>query len=159
MRPRAQRADLTLPQQLVLLRSNPICAGSGAVRRGHLHWRCCIQPSPLGRDYYILISYADGGSPNVMVTAPDLEALAAGRPLPHVYHDPLRLCLSLPGSGQWTPSKRIDRTIVPWTYLWLYYFEEWLGSDEWKGGGEHPTNTPSGDRKSRQLRRRLEAPT
>ena len=33
---------------------------------------------------------------------------------------------------------RIDQTIVPWTALWLFYFEEWLFSDEWKGGGEHP---------------------
>jgi hypothetical protein len=33
---------------------------------------------------------------------------------------------------------RIDDTIVPWVYLWLAYFEEWLWSDDWKGGGEHP---------------------
>ena len=139
MWPGAPRTGLTLPQQLVLLRSNRICAGTGAVRRGRLCWRCRVRPSPLGRDYDILISYADGGSPDVIIEAPDLEALADGRQLPHVYHDPLRLCLSLPGSGQWTPAKRIDRTIVPWTCLWLYFFEEWLASDEWKGEGEHPT--------------------
>ena len=33
---------------------------------------------------------------------------------------------------------RIDQTIVPWTILWLFYFEEWLDSNEWKGGGVHP---------------------
>jgi hypothetical protein len=33
---------------------------------------------------------------------------------------------------------RIDQTIVPWAALWLFYFEEWLSSDQWKGGGEHP---------------------
>jgi hypothetical protein len=27
---------------------------------------------------------------------------------------------------------------VPWTALWLFYFEEWLTSDDWKGGGIHP---------------------
>ena len=27
------------------------------------------------------------------------------------------------------------QTIVPWTALWLFYFEEWLTSDDWKGGG------------------------
>ena len=32
----------------------------------------------------------------------------------------------------------ISGTIVPWTILWLFYFEEWLMSDEWKGGGVHP---------------------
>lgn len=28
--------------------------------------------------------------------------------------------------------------IVPWTSLWLYFFEDWLATDEWKGGGKHP---------------------
>jgi hypothetical protein len=33
---------------------------------------------------------------------------------------------------------RLDLTVVPWTALWLFYFEEWLASDDWKGGGMHP---------------------
>jgi hypothetical protein len=33
---------------------------------------------------------------------------------------------------------RIDQTFVPWVATWLFYFEEWLASDDWKGGGEHP---------------------
>jgi len=33
---------------------------------------------------------------------------------------------------------RLDQTIVPWTSLWLFHLEEWLSSDDWKGGGEHP---------------------
>jgi hypothetical protein len=36
---------------------------------------------------------------------------------------------------------RIDQTIVPWTAVWLFYFEEWLTSDEWKGGGVHLGDT------------------
>jgi hypothetical protein len=35
---------------------------------------------------------------------------------------------------------RIDLTFVPWTATWLYYFEKWLVSDDWKGGGEHPSD-------------------
>ena len=38
-----------------------------------------------------------------------------------------------------SPSTRISETIVPWTFLWLWYFEEWLASDVWKGGGVHPS--------------------
>jgi hypothetical protein len=37
----------------------------------------------------------------------------------------------------------IDKTIVPWCYLWLFYFEDWLATGEWKGGGIHP-ETPDG---------------
>jgi hypothetical protein len=33
---------------------------------------------------------------------------------------------------------RLDQTIVPWAALWLFFFEEWLATDEWKGGGVHP---------------------
>jgi hypothetical protein len=33
---------------------------------------------------------------------------------------------------------RLDQTVVPWAILWLFYFEEWLTSNEWKGGGMHP---------------------
>jgi hypothetical protein len=33
---------------------------------------------------------------------------------------------------------RLDQTVVPWATLWLFYFEEWLRSDDWKGGGMHP---------------------
>lgn len=36
---------------------------------------------------------------------------------------------------------RIDQTIVPWAVLWFFYFEEWLLSDDWKGGGMHPTTS------------------
>ena len=36
---------------------------------------------------------------------------------------------------------RSDQTVVPWTSLWLFYFEDWLASNEWKGGGEHPPAT------------------
>lgn len=36
---------------------------------------------------------------------------------------------------------RLDHTVVPWTLLWLFYFEEWLESNDWKGGGVHPKDT------------------
>ncbi len=32
----------------------------------------------------------------------------------------------------------ISETIVGWAALWLFYFEEWLVSNVWAGGGEHP---------------------
>ena len=38
----------------------------------------------------------------------------------------------------------LDETVVPWAALWLFYFEEWLVSDKWKGGGAHP---PKSDRR------------
>jgi hypothetical protein len=47
---------------------------------------------------------------------------------------------------------RIDQTIVPWAALWLFYFEEWLSSDQWKGGGEHPGEPTVAGSKRRSTR-------
>lgn len=109
------------------------------MRRGELIWDMQIRPSPLGRLYDVRIRYRRGDIPQVVVVSPDLNVLAEGRYLPHVYSTkPVRLCLYDPQREEWSPSASIADTIVPWTYLWLFYFEDWLVSDEWKGGGRHP---------------------
>jgi hypothetical protein len=84
------------------------------------------------------IEMAQERSPRTFVETPDLAQLADGRDLPHVYRNPTRLCLYMPGTSEWQPWMRIDQTIVPWSMLWLWYFEDWLVSGEWKGGGVHP---------------------
>jgi hypothetical protein len=32
----------------------------------------------------------------------------------------------------------IHESIVPWTSLWLYYYEIWHATGEWLGGGHDP---------------------
>ena len=125
--------------QWMRLRSSPISRGHGLVHRGELAWDFAATPSPLGRTYEVHIRYQQTGTPEVTVRSPNLNALAEGRDLPHVYSwKPVRLCLYDPGSGEWSPEKSIADTIVPWVYLWLFYFEDWLFSNEWQGGGRHP---------------------
>jgi hypothetical protein len=131
--------SLSAAVQFMHLRRNPICAGEGDLLPGRLTWRFECQPSPLARTYTVQIGYAQGSVPKVIVLDPDLSVLAEGRRIPHVYSEaPMRLCLYLPRAQEWHPGLRIDETIVPWTYLWLDYFEEWLWSNNWKGGGVHP---------------------
>lgn len=151
---RSGRRELSLANQLLFLRKSRICPGSGALKRGRLLWRFEARPSPLSRTYRVRLEYKQGESPDVFVEDPDLELLAEGRALPHVYRNPLRLCLYLPDAGQWDASMRIDTTIIPWTYTWLYYFEDWLAFDEWKGGGKHPNDLPEDRRMRRMMRRR-----
>lgn len=141
----------------MFLRANPIAQGAGKLSNNKLTWRFQAQPTPLSRTYDVRLEYASTGTPDVFVDGPDLQLLAEERSLPHIYHDPTRLCLYMPGTGQWSPTKRLDQTIVPWTFIWLYYFEEWLESDEWKGGGKHPGDDPVSPR-NRQLRRMLPHP-
>lgn len=146
------RPDLTPAQQYTFLRANPICAGTGRVHATGLVWEYRDRPTPLSREYAMRITFQRGATPDVFVNNPELLVLAAGRLLPHVYHDPLRLCLTLPGAREWTGTMRIDQTFVPWATTWLFYFEEWLVSDEWKGGGEHP-DPDNTERYNRQVQR------
>ena len=136
------RQKLTLAQQLVNLQANPICAGAGAIVNRRLEWRCDLSPTAFSRIYSVRIEYILGCPPDVFVEFPDLRVLADGRNLPHVYSEaPICLCLYLPGSSEWGPWMLLDRTVVPWTLLWLFYFEEWLRTGEWGGSGRHPDGT------------------
>lgn len=134
-----RRKPLTAAQQFVNVRGNPVSRGDGELRVGRFTWRCSATPSPISRDYDIRIEFRQGRRPEIFVDAPDLQLLADGRRIPHLYRQkPPKLCLYLPRTYEWQPWMRLDQTVVPWATLWLFYFEEWLGSDDWKGGGMHP---------------------
>lgn len=139
------RPPLTPSQQYVFLRANPICAGVGQITPTGLSWEYKVRPTALSREYLIRIAFERDLVPSVFVCEPDIEILAKDRKVPHVYRNPLSLCLYLPRAKEWGGWMRIDQTFVPWTAVWLYYFEEWLESDDWKGGGEHPVegDTPA----------------
>jgi hypothetical protein len=146
-----QPKALTMAQQYVNLRGNPLSAGDGVLRASSFTWIYDTSPTPLSREYRIRIEMACDLPPRVFVDDPDIEVLACGRDLPHIYRNPTRLCLYLPGTREWQPWMRLDQTVVPWTSLWLFYFEDWLDSGEWKGGGMHPAEAP----RTRHGRRRL----
>ena len=70
-----------------------------------------------------------------------------GEPPPHVFrlgHPPEfpALCLYDSRADEWSPEQLIAETIVPWTIHWLYWFEVWLLTGEWRGGGRHPEVEP-----------------
>ncbi|MFN3725438.1 MAG: hypothetical protein ACK4SZ_03955 [Allosphingosinicella sp.] len=136
-----------------MLRGSEAVSGSGTLEPGRLTWRYAASPTPLSRSYDLRLDFRQGDIPRIIVEAPDLLALSSGRDLPHVYEQaPPRLCLYLPGVGEWASDMRLDRTVIPWSVLWLFYFEEWLLSGDWKGGGMHPSDL----RGSRSARRRIQ---
>lgn len=128
---------LPLALQLANLRAqNP--RGSGDVRRAKLTWQFDAQPTPVSRSYRLRLDYALLESPEVIVVTPNLQTLAGDRRIPHLYDQKRgRLCLYLPRTGEWHDRRLLAETMVPWSLLWLLYFEEWLVSNEWKGGGVH----------------------
>lgn len=146
----------TAAEQYAALQGARLPAARGRLGMGRFTWEFEARPTPLSRTYTIQILYRQGGgAPDVLIAAPDLGPLTGGRRLPHVYSQrPPRLCLYVPGSGEWHPAKRIAETFVPWATLWLFYFEDWLLTDEWAGGGEHPKMEDEGGEGSRGRRLR-----
>lgn len=112
-------------------------------------WEGVLQPTSLSREYMIVVKYTLSTSPVCVVKSPDLLTLAKGKKIPHTYLNQTgikgtHLCLYLPRIRQknkvseWQPTMYIADTIIPWTSIWLFYFECWLSTGKWDGGGvEH----------------------
>ncbi len=105
-------------------------------RCGHVRWRGALRPTDLSGTYETQFGYRLGRWPKVTVLDPPIRQ-RDGQQAPHRYEDG-SLCLFRPKYGEWTAEHMIADTIVPWTALWLYYYEVWLATGEWVGGGEHP---------------------
>jgi hypothetical protein len=130
---------LTAAQQFHLLRNSQLVSGAGVLLPGELRWSYEARPTSFSRSYELELRYRQGGRPRTFVRNPDLTALAQGQRLPHVYsEDPVELCLYLPRAREWAPWMPLDSSVVPWSALWLYYFEDWLATGDWQGGGMHP---------------------
>ena len=101
-------------------------------------WDGSLRPSGMSQEYQIRVEYkVDDPPPRVWVVSPPLIGRSENEPIPHVYPGP-RPCLFLPLSDEWAPDRFIADTIIPWTSLWLYYYEVWHATGEWVGGGVHP---------------------
>lgn len=84
--------------------------------------------------------------PRVQVIDPILERHSDYEegPVPHVYTNKKEpwlpfLCLFDPFKGEWTPADLLAETTIPWATRYLYFYEGWLLTGKWKGGGRHPT--------------------
>ncbi|WP_052433554.1 hypothetical protein [Sulfurospirillum arsenophilum] len=101
-----------------------------------------IKPTPISEEYRILFIEFIGYNPYIYLLYPMFPKTGSKRyPVPHIYnHKTQRLCLTFPDYNEWQSSKTLPDTYIPWTILWLYYYEEWLYSGEWKGGGLEPND-------------------
>lgn len=104
-------------------------------KQGTVTWTGMVQPNPLCDIYTVKISW-DGHRrrPVVHVLHP-LLTIPKGKSLPHVFPGD-ELCLHFP--GEWSPDMLITDSIIPWTSEWLYFYELWLATGEWHGGGHDP---------------------
>ena len=143
----ARRFGRSLAQQAFAL-SERFPDAKLSLARGTLTWTSELAPTALSRTYLVRIRYRLGEHPKVTVLRPTLRTrLKKG--LPHVYTGDL-LCLY--EDVDWAPTMSLAHTIVPWAAEWLMYYEIWLATDTWEGGGQWPPVgssdcTPSGGRR------------
>ena len=95
-------------------------------RRGGLTWNGCLQPTAHSREYGVRIEH-DRDSVKTFVDKPRIRQRA-----PHLYRDGA-LCLFWPKEWAWHPKRSLAETLIPWTALWLYFYEVWLETGEWMG--------------------------
>lgn len=106
-------------------------------QRGYLVCTGRIQPAPLNRSYLVRIEYSPPRVPRACLLDPVLEPRTPGGDIPHTYGNE-RPCFFDP-KNDWRQDMKIALTIVPWLSLWLFYYEVWLATGTWYGGGTHPT--------------------
>jgi hypothetical protein len=105
-----------------------------AVKSGVVSWVGQLTPTDMSDTYTVRITYHTPRRPVVEVIAPVLRALP-GKPIPHRFPDG-DLCLHL--NEEWTANLSIAHTIIAWAALWLFFYEAWLVTGEWEGGGHEP---------------------
>ena len=137
------KSKLSLIQQKTALLSNYKDSKCDIdVKKQQLIWSGQIKPTALSREYKVILFYKVGKSPKVWVVGENLEKLDA-EDFPHKFYidfknKMVRICLYR--YSEFNSTKVLANTIIPWTVEWLYFYELWLATGEWLGGGEHPQN-------------------
>lgn len=106
-------------------------------------WEGQLKPSPLSVNYPIKLMYIKSRGrykPQIFVTEVLKKPEGCDR-LEHVYSQTKQeLCLYYPTAHEWNDTMKLSETIIPWACEWLYFYEIWLITGEWLGGGVHPSS-------------------
>lgn len=135
------RSRLSLREQVGRMEARHPQFSAKHWRGKHIEWVGRLSPNPACATYEVRITYNIGAYPKVFVLSPPLQC-SEDVPPPHMYKDK-SLCLFLPEAREWDSSMAIAETIVHWTSSWLYFYEVWLASGIWSGGGRHPETNPN----------------
>lgn len=132
---------ITLPEQMFALRH--AFAGAECYISGHkkLIWKGTLRPSELSNSYSVILEYSLGHKPRVIVSGEGIKKLD-DPDFPHIFHrdrekNEIEICLCY--GDEFASDMLIADTYIPWAIEWLYYYEIWLVTGEWCGGGIHPT--------------------
>ncbi len=132
---------LTLPKQGALLKAK-YPESIMWIKHNRLIWQGEIRPTSISRLYKIRITCERINNPKVILYGEHIEGIEKVD-FPHIYRKDLKkqevqLCLNMP--YEFNYSMRIIDTVIPWTQEWLFFYEIWLVTGEWRGGGHRARN-------------------
>ncbi len=112
------------------------------IHDGKLEWHAKVKPTIYSKEYEIRIEYKIGKQPLTWLVGEEISPEQAKK-IPHKYRviieeNKVLLCLYRSKYNEWEKNMFIADTIVPWAIEWLFFYEIWQITGEWKGGGEHP---------------------
>lgn len=131
---------------LLLLRLNPL---KFEYKRSEVTAVVPIQKTNGKARYNLKIHLDRCGYYSIYVIEPKLKKIDNESP-PHIYkhkskwnedtqeYDECCLCLHLPGSDEYDRNKSLLQTAIAWAIKWTEFYELWLLTGVWYGGGIHP---------------------
>ena len=114
-----------------------------SIKRGKVELILKIKPTELSVEYTIkIVARTNYNKVGIFVISPKVERYENGKKVPHLYLDG-SLCLYYPGYHEWKYTDSWAETLIPWSSLWLFYYEIWQETGEWLGGGIHGSKISS----------------
>jgi len=131
-------ADIPLNNQILAIKQKwKNATVSATCRGGKLIWNGKLQPTGISNTYRVRLEYSSRSWPEVYVVSPKLQRVNGEKP-PHIYSfEEQHLCLYYHEDNDWNRDMKIAETIIPWTTEWLLFYELWLSTGIWHGGGVH----------------------
>lgn len=109
------------------------------VHKNVLIWKGDIKPGPFSKTYPVELNYKLNERPHVEVYGDNLQKLDSPS-FPHHYNLDMknkRVEMCLYYKRDFTAQMLLSETVIPWAAEWLYFYESWLITGEWSGGGIH----------------------
>lgn len=100
-----------------------------------------LKPTEISKSYSIEIIYFNSGTCETWLKNVPNSIIKSN--IPHIYETDynnrkIKLCLYNPKKFEWANGEWISQTIIPWCIEWLFFFELWIATGTWCGGGDHP---------------------
>jgi hypothetical protein len=143
---KTRKRDKTIAEQVSSIRSKYPHFTTNFTSHSSLKVTGVLQPTSRSDAYEFVLKYNLTDSPKTKIISPSLKKNNRGEDIPHLYSSE-NLCLYHPKYSEFSRTDFLCDTIIPWTSLWLYYYEVWHLTDEWLGGGEHPTKLNPDEKK------------